>query len=104
MAQFDVHTNLNPQTRKFAPYLVVLQNDYFDHFKTRLVVPAISQKIQQLAPSVLNPPIEVQGKTYWLSVHEMAAVPAAMLGNVVASAREYRPQILGAVDFLIAAV
>ena len=104
MAQFDVHTNLNPHTKKFAPYLVVLQHDYFDHFKTRLVAPLISPKAQALAPKVLNPALTVQGKSFWLSVHEMAAVPVAMLGPVITSAANQRTEILGAMDFLIGAV
>ncbi len=104
MAQFDVHANLNPQTKKFAPYLVMLQNDYFSHLKTRLVIPLISSKIQPLAPALLNPTIEIQEKILWLSVHEMAAVPLAAIGPVVASAENHRSKILSAVDFLISAV
>ncbi len=104
MAQFDIHINLNPQSKKFAPYLVVLQNDYFDHFKTRLVAPLISPTAQALAPKTLNPEIVVQGKPLWLSVHEMAAVPVAALGAIVSSAANNRAEILGAIDFLISAV
>jgi toxin CcdB len=104
MAQFDIHANLNPQTKKFAPFLIDLQNDYFGSLKTRLVVPLISSKIQRLAPSMLNPSIEVQGKSLWVSVHEMASVPLGTLGPIVSSAEGHRNKILGAVDFLISAV
>lgn len=104
MAQFDIHANLNPQTKKFAPYIVVLQNDYFDQLKTRLVAPLISPWAQALAPKGLNPEIAVRGESLWLSVHEMAAVPTVKLGRVVASVADRRAEILGAIDFLIGAV
>ncbi len=104
MAQFDIHANLNPQTKKFAPYLIDLQNDYFDNLKTRLVIPLISAKVQPLAPATLNPTISIQGKSLWVSVHEMASVPLATLGPVVANGETHRNKILAAVDFLISAV
>ena len=98
MAQFDLYTNDNPQTSQRVPYLLDIQNDLFDDFTTRLVIPIVRSKKPL---SKLNPVITLNNEMLVISTQEMAAIPIKLLHNKVISLADHRQEILDSVDFLV---
>ena len=98
MAQFDVFRNTNPASKARVPYLLDVQHDLLGALSTRVVIP-LRQNLRPLTH--LNPAVELNGESFYLSTAEMAGVPVAALGERVGSLEEERQKILGAVDFLI---
>jgi toxin CcdB len=101
MAQFDVYLNPNPASKKYAPYLLDLQNSLFDSLTTRLVVPLISEKSMRTPAARLNPEFTIEDKTVYMSTAEIAGIPQSAIGKYVCSLSFHRSQIINALDFLI---
>ncbi len=98
MAQFDVYKNLNPITSKQIPYLVDIQNDIFQNFNSRVVIPLFRD------PNIiknLNPQFTIDGQKLMLSTAEIASIPNSVLGDKVTGLEEYRSEIIYAIDFLV---
>lgn len=98
MAQLDVYKNLNPITNKQIPYLVDIQNDIFQNFNSRVVIPLVRD------PNIiknLNPQFTIDGQKLMLSTAEIASIPNSVLGDKVTSLEEYRSEIIYAIDFLV---
>jgi toxin CcdB len=104
VAQFDLHKNPNPAARKHAPYLVNLQSDHLDHIATRLCAPVKSIRISSKPIAGLMPEIEIDGERFLVFMQEIAAVPAAVLGQRSASAARYRFQLIAAIDLLVSGI
>ena len=97
MAQFDVFRNTDAASKTRVPYLLDIQNDLLGTLSSRVVIPLM----QDMRPLThLNPAVELNGETFYLSTAEMAGVPVAVLGERVGSLEEERQKVLGAVDFL----
>lgn len=101
MAQFDVFTNPNPASKKYAPYLLVVQNDLFESLATRVVVPLLSEKSIRLPADKLNPAFNIEGKAFYMSTAEIAGIPRLALGKYVCSLADFRSRIIDSMDFLI---
>ncbi len=101
MAQFDIHTNIDPKSRSRTPYILDIQSDHLDVLATRIVVPV--QKIRDGDDRItrIHPIVEIAGQRYVAVVSEMAAILARILGPVVATAADARTDIVAAVDLLI---
>jgi toxin CcdB len=101
MAQFDVYENPNEKTQEEIPYLLDLQSDLLDDLATRVVAPLI--KSQSIVKPILhlNPCFEIEGVAVVLSTAELAGVPKGALGAKMGSLKEYRGEIIAALDFLI---
>ncbi len=100
MAQFDVYRNPGARTAKQAPYLVEAQGRFVDTLSTCVVIP-LARKEFFTGAAVLNPLIPVLGDEYILSPAEITAVLRTILGMPVASVREYRSEIIAAIDRLL---
>ena len=102
MAQFDIHRNTDPRTRDETPYLVNLQAEVLSELATRVVAPMrpLSAHSQSVI-SRLHPVMSVERVEHVAFVSELAAVPASILGPVVASARHLRTELLAATDLLL---
>lgn len=88
MAQFDVHRNPEPATRDRVPYVVDLQSDLLADLPTRLVAPLrVRDETMKSAPRRLCPSFEVRGVDVVMYPHDMAGIPAKLLGRLVASLR-----------------
>lgn len=98
MAQFDVYKNCNAATNKQIPYLLDIQNDIFQHFNSRVVIPLVRDN--NLIKN-LNPQFVVNGEEFMLSTAELASVSSSALGDKVMSLEEYKSEIIYALDFLI---
>lgn len=102
MAQFDIHENDDERTRGHTPYLLDLQADLLSELATRLVAPLRPKSSHEASILTrLHPIITVMGEEHILVVTELAAIPARIVGSPVGSAREYRKDVIAAIDLLI---
>ena len=101
MAQFDVYVNPNPASKKYAPYLLDVQNDLFESLTTRVVVPLLTEKSMRIPANKLNPGFNIQGKKGYMSTAEIAGIPQSAIGKYVCSLSSHRTRIINALDFLI---
>jgi toxin CcdB len=101
MAQFDVYTNPNPETKKTIPFLLDVQTDLLNSLATRVVVPLISASAMVKAAKHLNPHFSIKRTTVIMSTAELAGVTLNSLGEKVGSLKEHQNEIIAALDFLI---
>jgi len=101
MAQFDVYLNPSSESKKYAPYLLDIQNDLFDLLATRVVIPLLSEKSLRKPLNKLNPQFTIEGKKFYLSTAEIAGIPKSAIGKYVCSLSLHRTRIINAMDFLI---
>mgnify|MGYP000119599964 CR=1 FL=1 len=101
MAQFDIFENPNALQRAVFPYVVEIQNDFFDQLPTRLVMPLQRPRISAGAfPRRLTETIRVQGENVFPAAHLMAPLPAKILRKAVASAEDQQGLLRDAIDAL----
>lgn len=101
MAQFDVHRNRGESRLRF-PLLVIVQSSMLRAWDRRVVVPlAPTAPMLDIVDRRLNPVLTIEGATYHVAAHEIANVPKAALGDLVANVREHAELIVGAIDWLI---
>ena len=103
MRQYDVCRNPNKASRNRVPFVVVLQSDLMRDFQTVVVAPLMAETIATTI-SKLNPKLKVQGKTYRVSMAEMAGVARKQLGEVVANVQEQHLEFVAALDLLITGI
>ena len=101
MAQFDVYVNPNPASKKYAPYLLDVQNDLFESLATRVVIPLLTEKGIRVPANRLNPEFNIEGKTVYMSTAEIAGIPQSAMGKYVCSLSFDRTQIINSLDFLV---
>ena len=105
MAQFDVYRNLDPESHKWAPYLVDLQHDMLSALATRVVAPLIiATPSAEPVIQRLNPVVPIQGSNYFLSTTEMASIPINELSQPTENLSPYRDELLAAIDLIFTAV
>jgi toxin CcdB len=97
--QFDVVANPDADDAPYRPYLVVLQSDLVSGLRSTVVAPLVARGELQGAGQ-LNPLIAVDGREYWIAIHELFAIEQRMLGSKVGSVAANRDAIIGALDFL----
>lgn len=102
MAQLDIHINSDTRTKARTPLLLNVQADLLSELATRMVVPLRPGGPQEpWVISRLHPVITVGEDRYVAVVSEMAGIPATILGEIIANARDQRTEILSAIDLLI---
>ncbi len=105
MAQFDAYDNPSVAQREAFPYVVVLQNDQFDQFTTRFVMPLSRLKAPPRGlPRRLSQAVEVRGETLWLASHLCATLPTRVLKRPVAALRGMRQHFVDALDAVVSGV
>lgn len=104
MAHLDVHRNLNRRTAGRIPYLLDLQDDLLRDVATRVVAPLVAASPARRPIARLEPSFEIDGVQVVMSSLEIASISKRDLGPVVASLRERREQIVGALDLLFTGV
>ncbi|WP_300674249.1 CcdB family protein [Desulfoluna sp.] len=101
MAQFSVYENKNPDSCEAYPYLLDVQNALLNSLDTRVVIPVAGQSRLLSTPiERLTPVLTIKKTSHVLLTPQLAAIPAAELGPFVCDLSEYRPSIIGALDFL----
>ena len=101
MAQFDVYTNPNPDTKRAIPFLLDVQTDLLNDLTTRVVVPLYSASAMNKTAKHLNPQFPIKRSTVVMSTAELAGVAVKNLGDKVCTLKEHRNEIIAALDFLI---
>ncbi len=100
MAQFDIYRNHMPRSSKRAPYLLEIQSNLVEAVATCVIIPLVL--LDSFIPArILNPTITVFGEPYLLCTAEITAVLRSQLGRPVASASEFRTDIIAAIDRLL---
>lgn len=104
MAQFDVHRNADPASRKRFPLLLDIQADILESLATRVVVPLA--EIRRDDPSIarLMPVFDVDGSRVVMHTAELAGIPRKTLGPRVDSLASRRHEIVAALDVIITGV
>jgi toxin CcdB len=100
MAQFDVYTNPNSETKRAIPYLLDVQTDLLNTLRTRVVIPLYSVSAMGKAAKHLNPQFSIKRTTVIMSTAELAGVTVNTVGDKVCSLKEHRNDIIAALDFL----
>jgi hypothetical protein len=99
MRQFDVIANPDTSSRKRVPYFFVLQSDYMGDSKSVVCAP-IKQLTELQRPKKLAVPIAVKNQELWIVFHEMAALPQAILNNVVENRSDLHQDAITAIDLI----
>ncbi len=95
MARFSVYKNPD------GGYLLDVQADLLNHLNTRIVVPLMSLSDAPKPADTLNPLFDVNGVFYVMVTQFMAAVPASILKQQVATLEGHREEIVSAIDLLM---
>ncbi|MCU7940648.1 MAG: CcdB family protein [gamma proteobacterium symbiont of Bathyaustriella thionipta] len=105
MSQFTLYKNENKSSNKTYPYLVDVQNDFFDELNSRIVIPLSPHNVlNQTNAKKLCPIITIDDEQYVLLTHQMTSMPKTMLRKKVTSIENLRYEILGAIDFLVTSI
>jgi toxin CcdB len=101
MAQFDVYPNPNIPQRAVFPFVVQMQNDFFDAIPTRWVLPLQRARISVSSfPRRLTTAIVVDGESLFMAAHLCAPLPAKALRRAVANVSDHRAILQDAIDAL----
>ncbi len=103
MRKYDICRNTNVASRKLVPFVVVLQSDLLSDFQTVIVAPLM---VETMATNIsrLNPSVKVQGKTYRVSMVELAGVLRKKLGEVVANVSGQHSEFVAAIDLVFTGI
>ena len=94
MARFDLH-------RRQGRLVVDVQADIIPYVGTRLVIPLYELGDVPRSMPRLHPILIVDGRSYVLAAHLMAAVPVPELGPSIGSLDEYYDRIIAAIDMIL---
>ena len=97
--QFDVIDNPSVRSRSIAPYLVVVQSQFYDETPTILVAPLLNMPMQAVLTRV-SLRVEFEGESFVLLLSEIGAIdrrpPTRPSGSLV----RYEDDIRRALDRL----
>ncbi|MDK9605886.1 CcdB family protein [Lelliottia wanjuensis] len=100
--QFTVYSNTGKSN--LYPLLLDVTSDIIGQLNRRIVIPLlpVEKYPSGTRPDRLVPLVRLtDGNEYAVMTHEMASIPSRALGAVFCDASTYRPQIKGAIDFLL---
>lgn len=105
MTQFSVYKNQDKRSKGTYPYFVDVQNALCSDLNSRLVIPLTEyNSLNKTDVERLCPIIPIQGRDYVLLTHQMTSVPASILAKEETSLKEFRYEILDAIDMLITGI
>jgi hypothetical protein len=97
--QFDVVENPDPETRRYSPFLVVLQSHHLDPIETIFLAPLVSDAARPVSP--VDIPVEFGGRRLVIAIGEAAGVPKSAFGQVRGSVEEQEDAIRRAIERLL---
>lgn len=103
VAQFDIIENRDATSRRFYPYLIVLQHKRAETVSTLVAAP-VAPFSSQLSASRLHPEIAVRGQRYLILVEQLAAIQRRAVGRIVGSAADHHYEIIAALDMLFTGI
>jgi len=95
MARYDVFAG-----RVEGNYLLDVQSDLLDNFKTRVVVPLLPVATVPPPMRKLHPIFEISGRKLVMATHLIATVPASELGESRLNLAKHHDDIVAALDLL----
>jgi toxin CcdB len=102
MGRFDVYRNPEPAHSADVPYLLDVQCNLLSALDSRIVVPL--RRVDRFSPvglpGNLAPVVDIEGIACFLETPKLAAVPARILKQPVASLARNSAAITGSLDFL----
>lgn len=105
MAQWDVYSNPDSDSRAAVPFLLDLQSDLLSELDTRFVAPLVQSGVDSnRMPKRLCPAFKVEGKTLFLMPHEAGPVDRRVLKRRVESLRSEADRIISAVDAVLSGI
>ena len=105
MAQFDVYINPSRATRKAYPFLLDVQSPMISEITTRIVLPLGKlQNFKNEYMKILTPVIEYKGEKLILVTPQISAVPSKILKEPMGSLKDFRDEIIAALDFAITGI
>jgi toxin CcdB len=98
--QFDVFANPIAAVRRHYPYVVILQSDFVDGGRERIVAPLVPRKSLPAVAGRLTPIVALESSEFVVLVPALAGVRRHDLRVRVASLAGARTEVLAAVDLL----
>lgn len=96
MPKHDVHP-----ARGGQGYLLDVQTDWIEGLDTRIVVPLLPAGDAPKAARILNPSVDIEGRTHVMATQDRSAVPGKELRTPVASLASRADEITRALDLLV---
>lgn len=97
--QFDVIDNPSARSRSIAPFLVVVQSQFYDETPTVLVAPLLKMPMQAVLTRV-SLRVEFQGEPFVIMLFEIGAIDRRPPARPVGSLAWYEDDIRRALDRL----
>jgi toxin CcdB len=98
--QFDVFVNPIAAARRHYPYVVILQSEFVDGGRERIVAPLVPRKSLSAIAGRLTPIVVVEASEHVVLVPALAGVHRRDLAVRVASLAAARTEVLAAIDLL----
>ena len=101
--QFDAFANPNIAGRRWRPFVVVIQSQFLEHFRTRVIVPLVPKtEIKPVAR--LNPVVMIEGQEFYFHPVELAHIPTELLRDHVANLDVDRDRLVAAIDLVFTGI
>ena len=97
--QFDVIDNPSVRSQAIAPYLVVVQSQFYDETPTVLVAPLLNMPMQAVLTRV-SLRVEFEEQPFVLLLSEIGAIDRRLPTRAVGSLARYEDRIRRALDQL----
>ena len=104
MRQFDVLDNPIPRARGVLPFVAVLQADFAETGRERVVAPLAPRAAMPPLAGRLIPIVTVHNQECVLLVPSLTTLPVTDLRHVVANLADDREQIVTALDHLFVGI
>lgn len=95
MPRYDVFAG-----RVEGNYLLDVQSDLLDNFRTRVVVPLLPVATVPPPMRKLHPIFDINGRKLVMATHLIATVPASELGESRLNLTKHHDEIVAALDML----
>ncbi|AZO11113.1 MULTISPECIES: CcdB family protein [unclassified Mesorhizobium] len=96
MARYDVFASSGSE----GVYLLDVQSDLLDHFKTRVVVPLLPMASAPPPMRKLHPVFEINGRKVVMATQLIATVSTTELGESRLNLTRHHDEIVAALDML----
>jgi toxin CcdB len=96
MARYDVFA----ASRVEGGYLLDVQSDLLDHFKTRVVIPLLPVAMAPPMMRKLHPVFDINGRKLVMATHLIATVSTSELGESRLNLTRHHEEIVAALDML----
>ena len=102
MGQFTVYENPNPDSCDSYPYLLDVQNEILKDLNTRVVIPlCYLSSLNKNHMGKVSPVFKIKNRNCVLLTPQLAGVSISDLGPSVVNLKEFRTEIVSAIDFII---